>query len=847
MKNLIVPLNSKWKKNLNIDLLGGKGINLLKLFQYGYPIASGFIITTEAFGKLNWKPPRVNLTSSENLDSHNEEIISNPDSSLIIDPVLAKIIAKKLQKLPGTYAVRSSMVGEDQVNASFAGQLDTFLNVEAEHVLSAIEKCYLSLYKPNAQQYISDHNSDQTVEEHKSKAMAVIIQQMVQPVFSGVAFTANPINGRREFIIEAIAGYGERIVSEGITPDRYIVNSRGKIERMMPLVKDGPLLSSEQILQLAESANRIATHMGFPQDIEWVWDGKHFVFLQTRPITTINGKNIYSSKLMADMSPGLVKPLQWSTCSQAMVIKVFGRLFTEIIGANDLDFKQSIRLIHSRLYANMTFFEKLLTQVGLPMNFFEMITRDETGQRKKPPLTFRLLYVSVFRLVPFIWKYARINDQMNAFLVKQDSLLEKYRKTNWSQAGVHDKYQQFIRLLDLHTDAQWHIIISSFNMSIRNTILKKMVRRHAPSVESSDLIKGLYGLQGLEPNRVIEELSRQLKQLSADTIKLCADGNSEAIRKELSTSEAGQKLLADFYSFMNNFGHYSANTTNFTEKRWIENESMIWSMIGNGALKDASEDLSKGKKIWVEKKNEVMAHLSILHKPLFSFLLNSTVRYLNLKEKISLMLSEDTYQIRRLTLSIGDDLVKKGLINKPEDIYYLYFDELELILNENSDVVLKEKVAERTSRLEADANIIPEDTICGDHVIPVCSNFDDPGVFLSGICGSSGCKKGYALVVQNPGDVMRTLTSDDILVVPFSHVGWTLLFSHIGGIVAETGGQLSHTSIMAREYSIPALVNVPGATQLIKTGQPLTLDADHGRVYLKHTDEKEGGLSCIGR
>lgn len=840
MRSLIVPLSSKKRSHQNITLVGGKGANLLRLNQLCFPIPTGFIITTEVFKNSVNQSTCEDISSNKIPDSGSDQPASNFVSSILIDPLFTGDLEKHLQKLSGTFAVRSSMVGEDQANASFAGQLDTLLNVSRANVLTAVKRCYSSLNKPSIQQYISAHKPESANEENDYLAMAVIVQQMVQPVYSGIAFTANPMNGRREVIIEATPGIGEKIVSEGVTPDRYVVNARGKIDRIIPLIKDQPLLTSEQILKLAVSANLITLQMGSPQDIEWLWNGDSFVFLQTRPITSLKGKNIYSSKLMADMSPGLLKPLQWSICTQAMVTEVFSRLFTEIIGPNNFDFKHSIRLIHSRLYANVTFFEELLNQLGLPVNFFEMITRDENEQRRRPPLTLRFLFILVFRFIPFICKYASVSKQMNVFLTLQDSLLEQYRTTDWTQSALQEKYRHLNKLIQLHRTAQRNIIISSLNMSIRNTILKKMVRRHAPAVESSDLIKGLTGLKGLEPNRFIINLSRQLQQFPEDIIQLCNQGNSAAVRKALSASQAGKVLLVDFDSFLQKFGHISANTTNFTERRWIENPDMIWSMIGSGALQETREDAADNQ-VWIEKKNEVLKHLSFLHRPLFRLLLKTTIKYLNLRESISLILSEDTYQMRRLILSLGDDLVDKNLISESEDIFFLYFDELELMLNHDSDPApLKDKIALRRRQLEADEKVVPDDTICGDQVFSAYSREMCSGDFLSGICGSSGCKKGFAYVVKNPDEVRRALTSDDILVVPFSHVGWTLLFSNIGGIIAETGGQLSHSSIIAREYGIPALVNVPGAIHLIQTGQPLTLDADNGRVYLKHVNLTEG-------
>jgi pyruvate,water dikinase len=107
-----------------------------------------------------------------------------------------------------------------------------------------------------------------------------------------------------------------------------------------------------------------------------------------------------------------------------------------------------------------------------------------------------------------------------------------------------------------------------------------------------------------------------------------------------------------------------------------------------------------------------------------------------------------------------------------------------------------------------------------------------------GIGGSSGIARGTARVIHDPSEAPATLTREDILVVPFTDVGWTPLFSGIGGIVAETGGQLSHTAIVAREYGLPAVVSVKKATRLIQDGQAVSIDGDNGKVYLHHaTDE----------
>ena len=292
---------------------------------------------------------------------------------------------------------------------------------------------------------------------------------------------------------------------------------------------------------------------------------------------------------------------------------------------------------------------------------------------------------------------------------------------------------------------------------------------------------------------------------------------------------------------MQKFGHLSANTTNFTETPWIENPKMIWKSIGTGALHQKKIPDNNTEMIRSEKREEVQKNLNVLQKPIFLRLLNSTITYLGLREKISLLLSDDTHQFRRLLLSIGDDLVKKGMLEQPDDTFFLFSDELENIIKDNGNVGgFTEIIKQRRRQIDKDAQIVPEDTICGDQIYTRPQIDARTSEFLSGICGSSGYRQGYAYVVESPDNVQKRLTADDILVVPYTHVGWTPLFSAIGGIIAETGGQLSHTAIIAREYGIPAIVNVRNAMQLIKTGQRLYIDADAGRIYLKHENSLEG-------
>jgi phosphohistidine swiveling domain-containing protein len=221
----------------------------------------------------------------------------------------------------------------------------------------------------------------------------------------------------------------------------------------------------------------------------------------------------------------------------------------------------------------------------------------------------------------------------------------------------------------------------------------------------------------------------------------------------------------------------------------------------------------------------------------FVRLLAGTITYLKLREQISFCMSEDAYQMRRLYLALGYILVERKHIDRTDDIFYLNYDELENLLEGALDpLVARDEIEKRKAMMEVDAGIAVDDIVCGEDITYETARVTDDADTLAGIPGSAGIVRGYARIVTDPYKFRSDLSKDDILVVPFMDVGWTPLFSTAGGIVAETGGQLSHSAIIAREFGLPAVVGVRRATRVITEGQPITVDGGSGIVHLKHID-----------
>lgn len=299
----------------DVSLVGGKGAFLGQLTNYEIPVPPGFVISTNAFSEfLNTnslfqimkegfsKLMSGNLSVEDFSFKITEEILNGVIPLDIVDEIQNqfKILDASL------VAVRSSATVEDNVQQSWAGQLESYLNITSENLLQSVKKCWASLFSKRALEYgLKSFTNTEAV------YVAVVIQKMIESEISGVAFSVNPVTENRdEIIIEAGYGLGEAIVQGQITPDNYIVNksdfsivtkflspqSKGiyRLENgstgwkpIDPSDEFRQKLTEQNIIILAKKIKAIETLFEFPCDVEWVFEKNHFYFVQCRPITTL--------------------------------------------------------------------------------------------------------------------------------------------------------------------------------------------------------------------------------------------------------------------------------------------------------------------------------------------------------------------------------------------------------------------------------------------------------------------------------------------------------------------------------------------------------------------------------
>jgi len=309
----ILPFEKIGKENS--DLAGGKGASLGEMTKAGIPVPEGFVILADTFrevikdnnlaAEISRLLKAVKVEDTESVDEASKKIRELIAKAKTPENIEQEIL-KHFDELKAEHvAVRSSATAEDSTTASWAGELETYLNTTRENLLETVKKCWSSLFTPRAIFYRIEKKM-----QNEDVAVAIAIQKMVASEISGIAFTVHPVTkDANSMVIEAGWGLGEAIVGGQITPDTYTIDKKNmkvaniyKSEQEMMIIRDGnetkegtvspdkkdkQKLSKAQILELAEICTKIETHYGKPQDIEWAYQNNKFYIVQSRPITTL--------------------------------------------------------------------------------------------------------------------------------------------------------------------------------------------------------------------------------------------------------------------------------------------------------------------------------------------------------------------------------------------------------------------------------------------------------------------------------------------------------------------------------------------------------------------------------
>jgi rifampicin phosphotransferase len=842
----------------DIDQAGGKGANLGELTRAGLPVPSGFVVVTDAYRAFvaeHQLQEKITALAAAGDSPGGYDEASDQIRALFTDEVsdtlraeIADAYAALGEDVP--VAVRSSATAEDLPEASFAGQQDTYLNVRGlADLLVAVRDCWASLWTARAMAYRAHQGIDPA-----SVRLAVVVQQMVEADSAGVMFTANPSNGRRdETVISAAWGLGESVVSGSVntdnlvvhTPDGRVLSSETADKTVMtgyaeqrtqerPVPEDQrlrPVLSEAEAAELAAYGTRIENHYGAPQDIEWARKDGKFWILQARPITALPEPEapmptdwtvseptaMYVRASIVEQLPDPLSPL-FADLVDASVTRSLQTLFNEILGEN---------VIRD-------------SDVNLPtVNGYAYYRYSRSGMGRllvKTPKAFRELLGGGMLSGQVRWRtyshprYRRIVGDWTA--------------RNISELGTEELLAGVQQLLDAGTEyytAVQTIIPAAATSEMLFTWFYDSVVRTKDDPPAQVFLLG-YDSEPIRAEKSLYDLATWTRGhpfLAESLLALPPQKFLEGAAE--SEDPLWHEWHTRFQAHLATYGHVVYNL-DFINPVPADDpvpllETLRFFVGGKGVNPYERQQRSAARR--EEATGAVLARLDPVRARPFRRLLHWAQRVAPIREDALADVGLAWPQLHRMLAEIGRRLQQAGVINEPGDVYWLRRKEIEDGVGKLADQVEQRKQVWRGQLRATPPQLLPKGG-WGDmfrNWMPAASE-EQTGDLIKGTGASAGTITAPARVLGGPQD-FGSMQPGDVLVASITTPAWTSLFAMASAVVTDIGGPLSHSSIVAREYGIPAVLGTAVATRRIRSGQLIKVDGDAGTVRLLDGKESE--------
>ena len=762
--------------------VGGKAKGLDMLVRHGFTVPKGFVIT--------------------NTDQIDEEAIYQAFDAM------------KAEKV----SVRSSASNEDQSSASNAGQYETCLFVDRSHLMESVKKCLESLNSRRVEDYARHF-------ELKQGTMNIVVQEMIDSDKAGVLFTAGPNNGSA-ILIEAVSGQGENLVSGQVTAHRYEISRK----YYRPCSDD--LLNEDEIKRLYETGKKVRTVFAEEKDLEWAIHNGQLYLLQMRPITTeiidieefdrdddLSG-HLFTKRNVGEMMPGAVTPLTLSTSAKAIDYGMRYMLYKAGVYSSPYE-EKPLRLISSisgHLFFDMNLLYNMYAKVGIA-NPQSMNLSIMGEYHDYPPITakFSNPIVRGINSVKFLSYVMTGKRAMKRF----DTMLTKVHFTETSS------YQELYRSIDynlayLDESLIYHYASSSSSGSTTST-LYMMLDKYFPDKKRyqsflSHLLTNIPNIESADILSCLQEMAALIKKREPKAVGFSAGELLEFIKNDAETN-------AKYQDFLARHGHRCIKEAEMRNKPWREDElplmNYLQSIINSPMKLVQSEEKIDLRKEFAFIRNPLLKRASIIFAKRAR---QAVVDREYTKSQLIQIIDLFKQQYARL----AELMMTANVLTDTDLIYFLTHTEIGKLIDGDSTLLA---VAERRRKAYAiQENLSFDDIYIGKPTADVFDVGQNDGV-MKGVPVSNGECEGIVRVVYSIDDANK-LQKGEIMVARFTDIGWTPYYSIVNGMITEIGSSLSHGAVVAREYGLPAIVNMKGATKLLKNGDRIRMDAGKGMVVL---------------
>jgi pyruvate,water dikinase len=862
--------------------VGEKAYVLGLLTRHGFPVPRFRVISNSHFSDFvsqNGLAGKIQalLSQCDSKDIQSFNRAQEKIGKLLAGQRFADTLVKEIKRIctdfSGPLMVRSSAVGEDSTEASFAGQLDSFqTDGTIAGVTNALRKCWASYWSARALSY-------QHAKGKMLNGMGVIVQELVAPVFAGVVFTQSPTYVEDEMLIEYCAGHGEKLVSGKVTPGEIIVNKKSGAIRLVPYFQEhatspGPTPISTQspfVLELFRQSLELEKLFAGPLDIEWAVTHESKLFLlQARPITTakkLERKTFWSNVNVNENYPKPISPFLYSLALKSYyfyfrnLAKSLGVRRTVLLEAEP-QLSNIIGAHGARMYYNMTNIHGAISLLPLGPTFssffndFVGVDKDETGQaRKNKQHGFNIAATLSFAgntcfsllLVPFrVKRFERSADNhLNTFYEAG-----KPRRTRQLQSLTR-QLQEFLTIrFHKWNDAALADLSAMLSYGALGTYLQKIYPADEARAKQNLLLQGIPNLVSSKPPQKIWELAQLIKNNRPLLEIFTANDNPETILAAINGADELQQFREAFEQFLNTWGYRCSGELMLTEPNFLEQPGKLIELLQgylaneNRSPRAITAAKTAEKKLLLAsiRKDILQTRLGYLKGPvkilLLHLLLTWTERSIGYRERVRLKQALLYGHLRNTLMDLGSVLHEQGRINQPDDIFFFKYQEL-LNLLAGAEMlpdsllhILKARIREhdRKAKMTLPDNFyLAAGEFATEKMAPSISPLKNSGNIYKGISACGGIVKGKAKVLSSVLEAVK-IKPGDILVARQTDPGWAPIFPLISGLVVERGGMLSHGAIVAREFGIPAVVGIKQVTAMIKDGTEILVNGDNGSI-----------------
>jgi phosphohistidine swiveling domain-containing protein len=862
---------------------GGKARALAQADRAGLPVPAWFVLSAAAFAGSLTREQRTLLNQASDADVL-QRIVDDVRIAPSVELALERAV-RDLSPEGELMAVRSSASDEDGTQHSFAGQLESFLNVPPAAVLDRVRAVWRSAFTPRILTYRREHGLPPA-----PRPPAVLIQRMVQPRAAGVAFSADPVSGRRGVVVvSAVFGLGSAVVSGEADADTWLVDRSGTIverrivpkHRMDVVAPEGvrtvavdpdhagrAALTDEEVRAVAELARAAARHFGRPQDIEWAIADR-LVLLQSRPITSLRAvadpdarRVIWDNSNIVESYSGVTSPLTFSFAREIYqhVYQQFCRMMAvpdHVIVENDETFRNMLGLVRGRLYYNLLNWYRMLALLpGYRVNrrFMEQMMgvreplpealAEDVARSARRGRALDGLYAAR-TVAGLLVNHATIDRRVNAFYKRLDEALTPptppLEDRRPDELVAH--YRDLRGRLLLKWDAP---LVNDFFAMIFYGLLRHLVTRWCgdpAGTLQNDLIGGDGGIVSAEP----AVRMRRLAQLAAADAVLLDRLRTGTLDRILAGLDGHRAFADEYHGYLAKFGDRTVNELKLESTTLHDDPLPLFRAVGALAHQLSGADgtgppaarPSSGDRLRVEARQRVADALANrpFRRAAFQWVLRHARRRVRDRENLRLERTRLFGRVRRIFLELGLRLHAMDRLDDPRDVLYLEVDEVLAFVDGRSTCTdLRSLAALRKREFQGyEAGVPPDDRF--ETRGPVYQGHDfrraravavEAGEERRGLGCCPGVVRGPVRIVTDP----RTadLAHRAILVAEHTDPGWIMVFPSALGVLVERGSLLSHAAIVARELGIPAVVSVPGLTLWLRNDDWVEFDGSTGVI-----------------